>query len=101
MKIYHKINSNRTSLGFFVKLTDKEREFFNYKFETRNLYVKEISELMNIHRNSVYLYFEENDISLYRFLQIQEILNFEIISKKDIDNFMNKFYLETINEVKR
>ena len=101
MKIYHKINHNRTSLGFFVELTDKERKFFNYKFETRNLYVKEISELMNIHRNSVYLYFEDNDISLYRFLQIQEILNFEIVSKKDIDNFMNQFYLKTINEVKR
>ena len=101
MKIYHKINSNRTSLGFFVELTDKEKKFFNYKFETRNLYVKEMSELMNIHRNSVYLYFEDNDICLYRFLQIQEILNFQIVSKKDIDNFMNKFYLETINEVKR
>jgi len=101
MKIYHKINSNRTSLGFFVELTEKERNFLNYKFETRNLYVKEISELMNIHRNSVYLYFEENDISLYRFLQIQEILNFEIVSKKDIDNFMNKFYQQTIKEVKR
>ena len=34
-------------------------------------------------------------------LQIQQILDFEIVSKKDIDNFMNKFYLETINEVKR
>ena len=100
MKIYHKIHSNQ-SLGFFVELTDKERNFLNYKFETRNLYVKEISELMNIHRNSVYLYFEDKDICLYRFLQIQEILNFEIVSKKDIDNFMNKFYQETIKEVKR
>ena len=101
MKIYHKINSNRTSLGFFVELTDKERKFLNYKFETRNLYVKEISELMNINRQNVYHYFQDKDICLYRFLQIQEILNFEIVSKKDIDNFMNKFYLETINEVKR
>ena len=102
MKIYHKkINNNKTSVGFFVELTDKEKKFFNYKFETRNLYVKEISQLMNIHRNSVYLYFEQNDISLYRFLQIQEILNFEIVSKKDIDNFMNKFYQETIKEVIR
>jgi len=72
-----------------------------HKFETRNLYVKEMSELMNIHRNSVYLYFEDNDICLYRFLQIQEILDFEIVSKKDIDNFMNKFYQETIKEVRR
>ena len=101
MKIYHKINSNRTSLGFFVKLTDKERKFFNYKFETRNLYVKEMSELMNINRQNVYHYFQDNDICLYRFLQIQEILNFEIVSKKDIDNFMNKFYQETIKEVRR
>jgi len=101
MKIYHKINHNRTSLGFFVELTDKERKFFNYKFETRNLYVKEISELMKIHRQNVYHYFQDNDICLYRFLQIQEILNFEIVSKKDIDNFMNKFYLDTIKEVKR
>jgi len=101
MKIYHKINHNRTSLGFFVELTDKERKFFNYKFETRNLYVKEISELMNINRQNVYHYFQDNDICLYRFLQIQEILNFEIVSKKDIDNFMNKFYQETIKEVKR
>ena len=101
MKIYHKINHNRTSLGFFVELTDKERNLLNYKFETRNLYVKEISELMKINRQNVYLYFQDNDICLYRFLQIQEILNFEIVSKKDIDNFMNKFYQETINEVKR
>ena len=101
MKIYHKINHNRTSLGFFVELTDKERKFFNYKFETRNLYVKEISELMNINRQNVYHYFQDNDICLYRFLQIQEILDFEIVSKKDIDNFMNKFYQETIKEVKR
>ena len=101
MKIYHKINSNRTSLGFFVELTDKERKFLNYKFDTRKFYVKEISELMKINRQNVYLYFQDNDICLYRFLQIQEILDFEIVSKKDIDNFMNKFYLETINEVKR
>ena len=102
MKIYHKkINNNKTSVGFFVELTDKERNFLNYKFKTRNLYVKEISELMNIHRNRVKFYFQDNDICLYRFLQIQEILNFEIVSKKDIDNFMNKFYLDTIKEVKR
>ena len=101
MKIYHKINSNRTSLGFFVELTDKERKFLNYKFDTRKFYVKEISELMKINRQNVYLYFQDNDICLYRFLQIQEILNFEIVSKKDIDNFMNKFYQETIKEVKR
>ena len=102
MKIYHKkVNNNKTSVGFFVELTDKERKFLNYKFETRNLYVKEISQLMKINRQNVYLYFQDNDICLYRFLQIQEILNFEIVSKKDIDNFMNKFYQETIKEVKR
>jgi len=56
---------------------------------------------MKINRQNVYLYFQDNDICLYRFLQIQEILNFEIVSKKDIDNFMNKFYQETIKEVKR
>ena len=56
---------------------------------------------MNIHRQNVYLYLESTDLSLFRLLQIQQILDFEIVSKKDIDNFMNKFYLETINEVKR
>ena len=102
MKIYHKkVNNNKTSVGFFVQLTTNEKNLLNERFENRNLYVKEISELMNINRQNVYLYFQDNDICLYRFLQIQEILNFEILSKKDIDNFMNKFYLETINEVKR
>jgi len=102
MKIYHKkINNNKTSVGFFVELTTNEKNLLNERFENRNLYVKEISKLMNINRQNVYLYFQDNDICLYRFLQIQEILNFEIVSKKDIDNFMNKFYQETINEVKR
>ena len=102
MKIYHKkINNNKTSVGFFVELTTNEKNLLNERFENRNLYVKEISELMKINRQNVYLYFQDNDICLYRFLQIQEILDFEIVSKKDIDNFMNKFYLETINEVKR
>ena len=102
MKIYHKkVNNNKTSVGFFVQLTTNEKNLLNERFENRNLYVKEISELMKINRQNVYLYFQDNDICLYRFLQIQEILNFEIVSKKDIDNFMNKFYLETINEVKR
>ena len=102
MKIYHKkVNNNKTSVGFFVELTTNEKNLLNERFENRNLYVKEISELMKINRQNVYLYFQDNDICLYRFLQIQEILNFEIVSKKDIDNFMNKFYLETINEVKR
>ena len=102
MKIYHKkINNNKTSVGFFVQLTTNEKNLLNERFENRNLYVKEISELMNINRQNVYLYFQDNDICLYRFLQIQEILNFEIVSKKDIDNFMNKFYQETIKEVKR
>ena len=73
MKIYHKINSNRTSLGFFVELTDKERNFLNYKFKTRNLYVKEISELMNIHRNRVKFYFQDKDICLYRFTDTRDI----------------------------
>ena len=100
MKIYHKIHSKQ-SLGFYIKLTTNEKNLLNERFENRNLYVKEISELMNIHRNRVKFYFQDKDICLYRFLQIQEILNFEIVSKKDIDNFMNKFYLETINEVKR
>ena len=102
MKIYHKkVNNNKTSVGFFVQLTTNEKNLLNERFENRNLYVKEISELMKINRQNVYLYFQDNDICLYRFLQIQEILNFEIVSKKDIDNFMNKFYQETINEVKR
>jgi len=102
MKIYHKkINNNKTSVGFFVQLTTNEKNLLNERFENRNLYVKEISELMNINRQNVYLYFQDNDICLYRFLQIQEILNFQIVNKRDIDNFMNKFYLETINEVKR
>ena len=102
MKIYHKkVNNNKTSVGFFVQLTTNEKNLLNERFENRNLYVKEISKLMNINRQNVYLYFQDNDICLYRFLQIQEILNFEIVSKKDIDNFMNKFYQETINEVKR
>ena len=102
MKIYHKkVNNNKTSVGFFVQLTTNEKNLLNERFENRNLYVKEISELMNINRQNVYLYFQDNDICLYRFLQIQEILNFEIVSKKDIDNFMNKFYQETIKEVKR
>ena len=102
MKIYHKkVNNNKTSVGFFVELTTNEKNLLNERFENRNLYVKEISELMKINRQNVYLYFQDNDICLYRFLQIQEILDFEIVSKKDIDNFMNKFYLETINEVKR
>ena len=102
MKIYHKkINNNKTSVGFFVQLTTNEKNLLNERFENRNLYVKEISELMKINRQNVYLYFQDNDICLYRFLQIQEILNFQIVNKKDIDNFMNKFYQETINEVKR
>jgi len=102
MKIYHKkVNNNKTSVGFFVQLTTNEKNLLNERFENRNLYVKEISELMNINRQNVYLYFQDNDICLYRFLQIQEILNFQIVNKRDIDNFMNKFYLETINEVKR
>ena len=101
MKIYHKISSNKTSLGFYIKLTTNEKNLLNERFENRNLYVKEISELMKINRQNVYLYFEDKDICLYRFLQIQEILNFQIVSKKDIDNFMNKFYQETIKEVKR
>ena len=102
MKIYHKkVNNNKTSVGFFVELTTNEKNLLNERFENRDLYVKEISELMKINRQNVYLYFQDNDICLYRFLQIQEILDFEIVSKKDIDNFMNKFYLETINEVKR
>ena len=102
MKIYHKkVNNNKTSVGFFVQLTTNEKNLLNERFENRNLYVKEISELMNINRQNVYLYFQDNDICLYRFLQIQEILNFQIVNKRDIDNFMNKFYLETINDVKR
>ena len=102
MKIYHKkVNNNKTSVGFFVELTTNEKNLLNERFENRDLYVKEISELMKINRQNVYLYFEDKDICLYRFLQIQEILNFQIVSKKDIDNFMNKFYQETINEVKR
>jgi len=102
MKIYHKkVNNNKTSVGFFVELTTNEKNLLNERFENRNLYVKEISELMKINRQNVYLYFQDNDICLYRFLQIQEILNFQIVSKKDINNFMNKFYQETINEVKR
>ena len=102
MKIYHKkVNNNKTSVGFFVKLTTNEKILLNERFENRNLYVKEISKLMNINRQNVYLYFQDNDICLYRFLQIQEILSFQIVSKKDIDNFINKFYQETINEVKR
>tara|TARA_R100001086_G_scaffold91444_1_gene45293 strand:- start:216 stop:527 length:312 start_codon:yes stop_codon:yes gene_type:complete len=102
MKIYHKkINNNKTSVGFFVELTTNEKNLLNERFENRDLYVKEISKLMNINRQNVYLYFQDNDICLYRFLQIQEILNFQIVSKKDIDNFMNKFYQETLKEVKR
>jgi len=100
MEIYHKINNNKTSVGFHVQLNSNDQILLKDKFENKNITVVKMGKLMNIHRQNVYLYLESTDLSLFRLLQIQQILDFEIVSKKDIDNFMNKFYLETINEVK-
>ena len=99
MKIYHKINHNRTSIGFHVRLNFNDRELLCNKFANKKITAVKMAQLMNIRRQNVYLYLDIDDISLYRLLQIQAILNFEIVSKKDIDTFMERFYTDTLREV--
>ena len=99
MNIYHKINHNRTSVGFHVKLNFNDRELLCSHFVSKKITAVKMAKLMNIRRQNVYLYLDVDDISLYRLLQIQKILNFEIVNKKDIDTFMDRFYADTLREV--